>query len=47
MNTAKWGLQAMGVLAIVALVYTTPWDNYLVKNGVWWYPSNRVLAVIG
>jgi lycopene cyclase domain-containing protein len=22
---------------IVALVYTTPWDNYLVANSVWWY----------
>ncbi|MBN2146972.1 MAG: lycopene cyclase domain-containing protein, partial [Anaerolineales bacterium] len=21
----------------IALVYTTPWDNYLVATGVWWY----------
>ncbi|HEU4455762.1 MAG TPA: lycopene cyclase domain-containing protein, partial [Longimicrobium sp.] len=23
------------VMAVVALVYTTPWDNYLVRIGVW------------
>ena len=22
---------------VIALVYTTPWDNYLVATGVWWY----------
>jgi lycopene cyclase domain-containing protein len=22
---------------LIALVYTTPWDNYLVATGVWWY----------
>ena len=22
---------------LVALIYTTPWDNYLVATGVWWY----------
>ncbi len=22
---------------VLALVYTTPWDNYLVATGVWWY----------
>jgi lycopene cyclase domain-containing protein len=21
----------------LALIYTTPWDNYLVASGVWWY----------
>jgi lycopene cyclase domain-containing protein len=23
--------------ALIALVYTTPWDNYLVATRVWWY----------
>ena len=27
----------LGLLVIVALVYTTPWDNYLVATRVWWY----------
>lgn len=35
------------VLAIIALAYTTPWDNYLVWRGVWGYPPGRVLATIG
>ena len=34
-------------LAVVAFFYTTPWDNYLVQNGVWWYGKDRVLGVIG
>jgi putative membrane protein len=26
----------LGAHVLVALVYTTPWDNYLVAQGVWW-----------
>lgn len=29
----------------VALIYTTPWDNYLVATGVWWYNPNLVTGV--
>jgi lycopene cyclase domain-containing protein len=25
------------LMAILAVVYTTPWDNYLIARGVWWY----------
>jgi len=28
---------ALAVLGAVALLYTTPWDNYLVATRVWWY----------
>jgi lycopene cyclase domain-containing protein len=28
---------AVGIHVLLALVYTTPWDNYLVATGVWWY----------
>lgn len=28
---------AIGLHIILALVYTTPWDNYLVATGVWYY----------
>ncbi|MEZ0347788.1 MAG: lycopene cyclase domain-containing protein [Thermus sp.] len=31
----------------IALLYTTPWDNYLVWRGVWGYPEGRVLLRIG
>lgn len=27
---------------VVAVVYTTPWDNYLVATAVWWYDPNLV-----
>jgi lycopene cyclase domain-containing protein len=33
---------------IVAVLYTTPWDNYLVATRVWWYdPALVVNIVIG
>jgi lycopene beta-cyclase len=37
----------LGALATIALVYTTPWDNYLVWRGVWGYGSERVIGTIG
>ncbi len=37
----------MAGMSIVALVYTTPWDNYLVARGVWSYSPDRVQATIG
>jgi lycopene cyclase domain-containing protein len=30
----------------VALLYTTPWDNYLVATGVWWYDANLVTGIV-
>lgn len=37
----------LAVMAAIALVYTTPWDNYLVWRGVWAYGPERVIGVIG
>ncbi len=31
---------------VVAVVYTTPWDNYLVATGVWWYNPQLVTGVV-
>lgn len=31
---------------VVALVYTTPWDNYLVATRVWWYNPNLVTGLV-
>lgn len=42
-NPLKWLL----VMAGIALVYTTLWDNYLVYRGVWYYGEDRVLGTIG
>jgi lycopene beta-cyclase len=33
-------------LAVIAIVYTTPWDNYLVASGVWYYDTKLVLGVL-
>ncbi|MFB6217690.1 MAG: lycopene cyclase domain-containing protein [Halobacteriaceae archaeon] len=35
------------LMALVAFVYTAPWDNYLISQGVWWYPDGVVLATVG
>ena len=40
-------LIALGVHVLLALVYTTPWDNLLVARGVWGYGENRVLFTLG
>lgn len=31
---------------VVALIYTTPWDNYLVATGVWSYNPNLVTGLV-
>jgi lycopene cyclase domain-containing protein len=36
---------AVGLLVVVALLYTTPWDNYLVATGVWYYDPALVTGV--
>jgi lycopene cyclase domain-containing protein len=41
------GLVALGVHVLLALLYTTPWDNYLVARGVWGYGEGRVLFTLG
>ncbi|MAT98413.1 MAG: hypothetical protein CL608_14815 [Anaerolineaceae bacterium] len=30
----------------LALVYTTPWDNYLVATSVWWYDPAKVTGIV-
>lgn len=48
---ARTGLRSSPAIAVVlvhvaiALVYTTPWDNYLVATGVWWYNPALVTGV--
>lgn len=46
---AAFGLLPPGWLvaahAIIALTYTTPWDNYLVATGVWWYDPALVTGI--
>lgn len=35
----------LGILVFVAVAYTTPWDNYLVASGVWWYDLELVTGI--
>lgn len=44
-----WGARPLGGLGIVlflAFVYTTPWDNLLIAEGVWWYGEGTTVARI-
>ena len=44
-NSFAWA--ALVIHILIAVVYTTPWDNYLVFREVWGYPPGRVLFIIG
>ncbi|MGM0606200.1 MAG: lycopene cyclase domain-containing protein [Halobacteriota archaeon] len=39
----------IGLFVIVALAvaYTTPWDNYLIDRGVWWYGADVTWRYVG
>lgn len=41
---SPWTL--LGVLILVAVIYTTPWDNYLVATSVWWYDPALVSGIV-
>ncbi|MEZ4869238.1 MAG: lycopene cyclase domain-containing protein [Caldilineaceae bacterium] len=36
----------MAAHVVVALLYTTPWDNYLVATQVWWYEPRLVSGIV-
>jgi lycopene cyclase domain-containing protein len=36
----------VAVITVVALAYTTPWDNHLIARGVWWYGDGRTVLRI-
>lgn len=37
---------AIGVHLLLAVLYTTPWDNYLVATGVWYYNPELVTGIV-
>ncbi len=41
---ATWRLA--GLLALLAFVYTAPWDNLIVVNRVWSYSRRHVLGLV-
>ena len=51
LRSPRWFRNMPGWLAvcmhvILAVVYTTPWDNYLVATGVWFYNPNLVTGIM-
>lgn len=38
---------AFAAIVVLAVAYTTPWDNALVARGVWGYPPERVAFTLG
>jgi lycopene cyclase domain-containing protein len=42
-NISGWW--AIGCHILIAVAYTTPWDNYLVATGVWWYDPSLVSGI--
>lgn len=41
-----WWLRAVIATIVAALIYTTPWDNYLVATRVWYYDTARVWNIV-
>lgn len=41
----RHGLLVVFAHVIIALVWTSPWDNYLVASEVWWYDDNLVTGI--
>jgi lycopene cyclase domain-containing protein len=37
---------AIGIHILLALIYTTPWDNYLVETEVWYYNPKLVIGIV-
>ena len=37
---------AIGIHILLAVIYTTPWDNYLVATGVWYYNPDLVTGLV-
>ena len=36
--------RGVAILAVIAFIWTTPWDNYLIARGVWDSPSDRIIG---
>lgn len=43
---APWWRLGVALTVLLALLYTTPWDNYLVATRVWSYDPARVWRIV-
>jgi len=39
-------VRTVGLMALIAALYATPWDNLIVAQGVWSYDPHRVAGII-
>ncbi len=39
-------LLVLGATSLLALAYTTPWDNLIIEHGVWSYGRGRVMGAL-
>jgi lycopene cyclase domain-containing protein len=44
--SAGWWRTVVGLAVLAAVLYTAPWDNYLVATGVWSYDPARVWNIV-
>lgn len=40
-------IAAIGVLCVIVVVFTFPWDSWAVRRGVWDFPEDRLLGRLG
>ncbi|GAB2662015.1 lycopene cyclase domain-containing protein [Nocardia goodfellowii] len=45
-TTLRIGAVTLGVLVVVAVGWTTPWDSWIIRQGVWSYPPNSVTGTV-
>ncbi len=47
MSWRSWPLwKVISAQAVIAVIYTTPWDNYLVATRTWWYNPGLVTGFL-
>ena len=34
------------ILVIIAVLYTTPWDSHIIKNGIWFYDNDKIIGTL-
>jgi lycopene cyclase domain-containing protein len=42
----RWAWPTAAFTTLVALAYTAPWDNALIRNGVWSFGPGHVVGVV-
>lgn len=45
-SARRRALLLLPAISLIALLYTTPWDNYLVANQVWWYAPDQISGIL-